>query len=87
MSDILSDMKTINVRELLRNHDQIVSMVQAGESVVITRRQKPIYSMNPVEPPRGKRPDITARLKEIYGDEVISREKMAEVHRRNKGRC
>ena len=80
-------MKTINVRELLRNHDQIVSLVQAGESVMVTKRQKPLYSINPVEPPRGKRPDIMARLKGIYGDQVISREKMAEIHRHNKGRC
>ncbi len=80
------DMKTITVRELLRNHEQFVSIVQAGETVTVTKHEKPIYQMTPVKKRRAKMPDILGRLKAIYGDEVIPREKMAEIHRMNKGK-
>lgn len=80
------DMKTITVRELLRNHEQFVSIVQAGETVTVTKHEKPIYQMRPVKKRRAKMPDIMGRLKAIYGDEVIPREKMAEIHRMNKGK-
>ncbi|MEO6035361.1 MAG: hypothetical protein ABIQ35_08910 [Verrucomicrobiota bacterium] len=78
-------MKTTTVRELLRNHDQFVSIVQAGESVMVTKHEKPIYQMMPVKKRRGKMPDILGRLKAIYGDEVIPHERMMEIHRENKG--
>lgn len=82
----MSDMKSVTVRELLRNHDRFVSIVESGETVVVTRREKPIYQMRPVQTRKKPFPDILGRLKAIYGDKVISRERMAEVHRQNKGR-
>jgi antitoxin (DNA-binding transcriptional repressor) of toxin-antitoxin stability system len=86
MADKMSDMKTVTVRELLRNHDRFASLVQSGETVLVTRREKPIYQMKPVQTPRKAFPDIIERLKAIYGDKVVPRERMAEIHRRNKGR-
>lgn len=85
-ADNLFDMKTVTVRALLRNHDRFASMVQAGETVVVTRHETPLYQMAPLTRRKKVLPDVLGRLKRIYGDKVIPRTRMAEVHRKNKGR-
>lgn len=86
LADKLFDMKTVTVRALLRNHDRFASLVQAGETVVVTRHETPIYQMTPLTARKRALPDVLGRLKRIYGDKVVPRRRMAEIHRKNKGR-
>ena len=69
-------MKTATVRQLRHDFGTVLSWVEEGEPVEISKRGKIIALLTPPPPspkpsrPR-KRPDFAARLKRIYGDKVL----------------
>lgn len=68
-------MKTATVRELRHDFGTVLSWVEEGEAVQISKRGKVVALLSPPPPPkrllRKKRPDFAARLKRIYGDKVL----------------
>jgi len=68
-------MKTATVRQLRHQFGTVLNWVEAGEPVEISKRGKIIALLSPpparVPPPPRKRPDFAARLKRIYGDQVL----------------
>jgi antitoxin (DNA-binding transcriptional repressor) of toxin-antitoxin stability system len=64
-------MKTTSIRELKHDTKKVLALVEAGETVEITRYNQPVAILSPVTKPPVKRPDFAARLKEIYGDKVL----------------
>ena len=74
MSDIMSDMpSSITVRELQKNLKRVLARVERGQTLQVTRRQRPVAVLTPprvavVEP----WPDLDARARRVLGDRVIS---------------
>lgn len=69
---IVSRMKSTTIRELKHETSKVLSMVEAGESVEVRRRNKLVAVLSPpVGKPAGARPDFAARLREIYGEKVL----------------
>ena len=68
-------MKTATVRQLRHQFGTVLNWVEAGEPVEISKRGKIIALLTPpparVPPSPRKRPDFAARLKRIYGDQVL----------------
>jgi len=67
-------MKTASVRDLRQDFARIHAWIQAGEEVAITLRREAIATLVPR--PRRTRvrrpmPDLTARLKKVFGPRVI----------------
>jgi antitoxin (DNA-binding transcriptional repressor) of toxin-antitoxin stability system len=82
-------MKIATVRQLRTEFPKVLAWVNAGQEVAITRRRKVVAKLSAAgERPKKKlaRPDFQARLKRIYGDQIISAETMAKVLSENKGR-
>lgn len=66
---MVSRMKQTTIRELKHATTRVLAMVEAGETVEVRRRKKPVAVLSP--PDRKammKKPDFAARLKAIYGD-------------------
>ena len=70
--DIMSDMKTLSVREAQHGFAAMLDMVAAGEDVEITRRHRVVARVVPATRPKTKAkwPDIMARLRKDFGDRV-----------------
>ncbi|MBL9185919.1 MAG: prevent-host-death protein [Opitutaceae bacterium] len=82
-------MKTATVRQLRTEFPKVLSWVNAGQDVAITRRKQIVASLVPAgNPPKRKTslPDFRARLRRIYGDKVIPAAVMADILAENKGR-
>jgi prevent-host-death family protein len=68
-----SHMKTTTIRELKHDTTTVLSWVAAGESVEVRRRGQPVAVLTPQRrKARIVRPDFGARLRAIYGDQVLS---------------
>lgn len=68
----VSRMKQTTIRELKHATTRVLAMVEAGETVEVRRRKKPVAVLSP--PDRKammKKPDFAARLKAIYGDSTL----------------
>ena len=66
--------KTASVRELRQDFARIHAWLRAGEEIAITMRRQPIATLIPcVQKRRPKRPmpDLTARLRKVFGDQVL----------------
>jgi antitoxin (DNA-binding transcriptional repressor) of toxin-antitoxin stability system len=65
-------MKTASVYDVQHNFSRILSWVDAGETVIISRRRVPVAKLVPMKKNKlsAKMPDFMARLKEDYGDHV-----------------
>jgi antitoxin (DNA-binding transcriptional repressor) of toxin-antitoxin stability system len=65
---IVSRMKSTTIRELKHATSKVLSLVEAGESVEVRRRNQLVAVLSP--PARkvvSPRPDFAARLRDIYG--------------------
>jgi antitoxin (DNA-binding transcriptional repressor) of toxin-antitoxin stability system len=67
-------MKTATVRQVRHDFGNVISWVQDGESVAVSKRGEVIAIITP--PPikkkrAAKRPDFAARMKRIFGDKVF----------------
>lgn len=68
LSNIMSNMRSITVREVQHRLSAILERVQRGEQVVITRRGKVVARLVPATRQRRRRvwPDFEARMKRIF---------------------
>jgi antitoxin (DNA-binding transcriptional repressor) of toxin-antitoxin stability system len=69
-------MKTATVRQLRHDFQSVLTWVEQGQPVKISKRGKikALLSPPPVSAPpkRRQRPDFAARLKRIFGNKVVS---------------
>jgi antitoxin (DNA-binding transcriptional repressor) of toxin-antitoxin stability system len=75
-------MKTATVRELRHAFPKVIRWVEDGESVELKRRGKVIAIMRPPKPAKSRRlqwPDFKARLRDIYGDKVLTPEASTQL--------
>ncbi|PWU17094.1 MAG: prevent-host-death protein [Verrucomicrobia bacterium] len=69
-------MKTATVRQLRHDFGSVLTWVEAGEAVAISKRGKIIACLTPPPAPKKprkarKHPDFLGRLKRIYGDKIV----------------
>jgi len=67
-------MKMATVRQLRHDFGSVLSWIEDGEQVSISKRGKIIALMSPPvlkRVRRKKRPDFAARLKRIYGETIL----------------
>lgn len=64
----------MSVRELQQNLRRVMTRVERGETVEITRRRRPVARLAPVRStvPLSTWPDLDARTRAVFGDRVIS---------------
>jgi len=86
MLDIVLDMKTVTMRELLHNSADIMRLVERGGTVRLTKRGRPVARLIPEPqstPRKIKWPDFAARARAysdgaVLTDEDVQRIKDAE---------
>ena len=67
-------MKTATLRQLRNETGMLVKWVEAGETVLVTKRSKPLFRLLPATPMESVDccvPDFEARQKEIFPDGPI----------------
>lgn len=76
-------MKTATVADLRNNFRRVSSWIEHGETVQILKRGKAFAQLtgmaemeNPAKPPK---PDVMARLDEVWGDRMFSMEEVEEM--------
>jgi prevent-host-death family protein len=70
MSDKMSDMKTVTVREAQRSFSRLIDDVLHGEEVVVTHRGRPVARLvaATAAPESVEWPDFEARLEHLFPD-------------------
>jgi len=65
---------SVSIRELQQNLKRVMARVERGETVEVTRRQKPVARLAPVtlRAPTAPWPDLTARRRAVFGDRIIA---------------
>jgi len=74
--------KTATVRDLRNKFSRVAAWIDEGEPVEITKFGKPFARLVPAKPEKPRKlvkPDIMARLKEVWGDRVFSNEEIAAM--------
>ncbi|MGA3190192.1 MAG: hypothetical protein ABSF22_24060 [Bryobacteraceae bacterium] len=65
-------MKRASVRDLRYAFPQVEQALAAGESIEITKRNRVVGTLRPVNQPiKVEVPDFIGRMKKIYGDKVL----------------
>jgi len=64
-------MKKASVRDLRYDFPKIEKLLRQGEEIQITKRQRTIGRLVPEQAVSRPMPDFLARLREIYGDQVL----------------
>jgi len=62
----MSNMKTASVRVVQHRLSEVLAWVEAGEEVAVTRRDRVVAKIVPVENARKPKIDFEARLKAIF---------------------
>ncbi|MGD0539323.1 MAG: prevent-host-death protein [Verrucomicrobiota bacterium] len=81
-------MKTANIRDLRNRFPRVAAWIEQGEPVEITRNGKVFARLVPAVPETPRRfrmPDIMARLRANFGDEVYSAEELQGVIQESRG--
>jgi prevent-host-death family protein len=81
-------MKTASIREVRHDFSRILEWVASGEEVAITKRRVPVARLLPVARrhiSRAKMPDVAARLRKVFGDNIISDKAMRGIWDQNRG--
>ena len=81
-------MKTASVRTLRQDFARILAWLQAGEKVAITLRRQAIATLVPRPPKRRAkrpRPDLTARLKKVFGPRVLPDQSVQAILDQDRG--
>lgn len=66
-------MKTATIRELKHTTAEVLAWVKEGESVEIQRHGVPVAVLSKPKCRARRRPDFAARLKAIYGNQVLEK--------------
>ena len=73
-------MKTATVADLRNHFRKVSSWIEHGETVQIIKRGKPFAQISAVNSPDSTRkppkPDVMARLQEVWGDRVFTMEEV-----------
>jgi antitoxin (DNA-binding transcriptional repressor) of toxin-antitoxin stability system len=77
-------MKTATVTEVGLDFLRVLKWVETGEEVQIVREGKPVAFISPARRPV-KHPDYLARLKQVFGEKVLSTEASAAIRDSNRG--
>jgi len=77
-------MKTATVTELGLDFLSVLKCVETGEEVQVLREGKPVAVISPAPRPV-EHPDYLARLKQIFGEQVLSPEASAAIRDSNRG--
>ena len=66
--------RSVSVRELQQNLKRVMARVERGETVEVTRRQRPVAQLTPARPkqPVSDWPDLDERTRSVFGDRIIS---------------
>lgn len=65
-------MKQTSIRELKHETSKVLAMVESGGTLEVCRRGKPVAVLSPPGRRRKmEKPDFAARLKELYGEQVL----------------
>ncbi len=81
-------MKTASVRDLRQNFARIHAWLQAGEEVAITLRRQAVATLVPCprkKPLKRPRPDLSARLRKVFGERVIPDATMRAIMDHDRG--
>ena len=81
-------MKTASIRDVRHDLNRILEWIANGEEVSITKRRQPVARLLPPvrrKIARGKPPDVSARLRKVFGTKIISDQKMKEILADNRG--
>ena len=65
-------MKTASIRDLRYHFPKIERMLAQGQEIQITKRKKVIAKLVPALATPPVRPDFLGRLKEIWGDRILT---------------
>src|SRR5208337_109265 len=65
-------MKTVSVRDLRYDFPKVEKMLRSGEEIRITKRRRVIARLTPEPVERPPLPDFLGRMKEIFGDRVMT---------------
>ena len=82
-------MKSASVRDLRQNLPRVLAWLQAGEEVAITMRRQPLARLVPLpskKTPRKPMPDISARLRKLFGQKVIPDQTIKAILDHDRGR-
>ena len=87
MYDNLLDMKTITVREVQHRLSAVLDSVRHGQSILVTKRGKPVAKIIPAEPVRGKIvwPDFEARLTALFPKGVPPGKPLSDIVSEGRG--
>jgi antitoxin (DNA-binding transcriptional repressor) of toxin-antitoxin stability system len=65
-------MKQASIREIKHETSRVLGMVEAGHTVELRRRRKPVAILSPPMKDKAvEMPDFVARLRRIYGDRIL----------------
>jgi prevent-host-death family protein len=70
----LAKSSSVSVRELQRGLERVVTRVERGEIIEVTRRNRPIARLSParLSAPALDWPDLDARTRSVFGNRVVS---------------
>jgi antitoxin (DNA-binding transcriptional repressor) of toxin-antitoxin stability system len=72
MSDIMSDMVSITVRQLQKELRSVLTRVARGQTLQVTRHRRPVAVLAPPRPTSLPWPDLDARARRVLGKRVIA---------------
>jgi prevent-host-death family protein len=75
-------MRTASIRDLRHDLNRVLDWVNNGEEVAITKHRRTVARLLPAVSAKSaatSMPDITARLKKVFGNKVISQQAMKSL--------
>ena len=76
-------MKTATVADLRNNFRRVSAWIEHGETVQILKRGRAFALLTSLpavsSPPSAPKPDVMARLQEVWGDRVFSEKEVEEM--------
>ena len=65
---------SVSVRELQQNLKRVMTRVERGETVEVTRRNRPVARLSPARSsaPASDWPDLHARTRSVFGNRLVS---------------
>lgn len=78
-------MPSVNLRQL-RDTQQLKAWIEAGETVELRERDRPIAEIVPIRPKRvpAEWPDFAARRREMWGDRVFNTQEILDEIREDR---
>ncbi len=81
-------MKTASIRDLRHDFNRVLAWVNNGEEVAITKHRRTVARLLPAsarKPADVQMPNITGRLKQVFGGKVISDKALRAVMDESRG--